>query len=104
MTAESPDDIEYEDVPSRRLVFGVGILSIVAILLAGAALVLMLVRGTSAAADDSCRALAWASLPDVSTLPSGWTLAGSGFYSDGYSTSFVGPAPADTSAPTTSWH
>ena len=97
MTAESPDDIEYEDVPSRRLVFGVGILSIVAILLAGAALVLMLVRGTSAAADDSCRALAWASLPDVSTLPSGWTLAGSGFYSDGYSTSFVGPAPADTS-------
>jgi hypothetical protein len=98
MTAESPDDLEYEDVPSRRLVFGVGILSVVAILLAGVALVLLFVRGSAVSAADQCRALSWASLPDVSTLPSGWTLAGSGFYSDGYSTSFVGPSPADTTS------
>jgi len=97
MTTEAPDEIEYEDVPSRRLVLVVGILSVVAILLAGAALVLLVVRGGTAAGSDSCRSLAWASLPNESTLPSGWSLAGSGFYSDGYSTSFVGPAPADTS-------
>ncbi len=96
MTAESPDDFEYEAVPRRRVVFVVGILSIVAIVLAGAALVLLAVRGGTAASADSCRSLAWAALPDESTLPSGWTLAGSGFYSDGYSTSFVGPAPTDT--------
>lgn len=99
MTTESPDDVEYEDLPSRRTVLIVGILSLVAIVLGGAALVLTLVRGGAAASADSCRALSWAALPDVSTLPSGWTLAGSGFYSDGYSTSFVGPAPADTSTP-----
>ena len=98
MTAESPDDLEYEDVPSRRLVFGVGILSVVAIVLAGAALVLLFARGSAVSAADQCRALSWASLPDVSTLPSGWTLAGSGFYSDGYSTSFVGPSPANTTS------
>jgi hypothetical protein len=97
MTTETPDDVEYEDVPSRRLVFGVGILSVVAILLAGVAVILLLMRGGAGASSDSCRSLAWAALPDESTLPSGWTLAGSGFYSDGYSTSFVGPAPADTS-------
>ena len=99
MTTETPDDFEYEAVPSRRLVFIVGLLSVVAIALAGAAIILMLVRGTPGTA-DSCRSLAWASLPDVTTLPSGWTLAGSGFYSDGYSTSFVGPTPSDgTTAP-----
>ncbi len=102
MTTEVPDDdLEYEAVPSRRLVLLVGLLSVVAIVVAAGALVLMLVRGSTPTA-DSCRSLAWASLPDVTTLPSGWTLAGSGFYSDGYSTSFVGPAPSDATTPTPS--
>jgi len=96
MTPDSPDDYEYEAVPSRRTVLLVGILAVVAILLAGAALILMVVRGGASASTDSCRSLAWAAVPNVSTLPSGWTLAGSGFYSDGYSTSFVGPAPTDS--------
>lgn len=98
MTADSPDDVEYELVPSRRTVFLVGVLSVVAIILAGAALILMVVRGGAGASADSCRSLAWAAVPNVSTLPSGWTLAGSGFYSDGYSTSFVGPAPTDSTS------
>ena len=102
MTTESPDEFEYEDVPSRRSVLIVGVLSAVAILLAAAAIILILVRGGSSAVTDSCRSVAWASLPDPSTLPVGWTLAGTGFYSDGYSTSFVGPAPSDTSTETPS--
>jgi hypothetical protein len=96
MSADSPEEYEYEAVPSRRTVMVVGILSVVAIILAGAALILLVVRGGAAASTDSCRSLAWAAVPNVSTLPSGWTLAGSGFYSDGYSTSFVGPAPTDS--------
>ena len=102
MTDDSSDEFEYEPVPSRRTVFLVAILSIVAILLGGAALAITLLRPSATATDESCRALSWASLPDPSTLPAGWTLAGSGFYSDGYSTSFVGPAPADTSTATPS--
>ena len=92
MTDESVEDFDYEPVPSRRTVFVVAILSVVAIVLAGAALIVTVLRPGAAASADSCRALSWASLPDPSTLPAGWTLAGSGFYSDGYSTSLVGPA------------
>lgn len=94
---DSPDEFEYEPIPSRRTVAVVAILSVIAILLGGAALAITLLRPSASATDESCRALSWASLPDPSTLPAGWTLAGSGFYSDGYSTSFVGPAPAGTS-------
>ena len=92
MTDESLDDFDYEPLPSRRTVVIVAILSVVAIVLAGASLVLTVLRPGAAASGETCRALSWASLPDPSTLPAGWTLAGSGFYSDGYSTSLVGPA------------
>jgi hypothetical protein len=102
MTTESPDEFEYETVPSRRIVLVIGIASLVALILAGAALVLTLVRGGPAATSDSCRSLAWAALPDETTLPAGWSLANSGFYSDGYSTSFVGPLPSDTTTPQSS--
>ena len=101
MTDESVEDFDYEPVPSRRTVFVVAILSVVAIVLAGAALIVTVLRPGAAASADSCRALSWASLPDPSTLPAGWTLAGSGFYSDGYSTSLVGPTAtgSTTTAP-----
>jgi hypothetical protein len=102
MTTESPDEYEYEAVPSRRTVLVIGILSVVALVLAGAALILNLVHGSTAATADSCRSLAWAALPDETTLPSGWSLANSGFYSDGYSTSFIGPQPSDTTTPQSS--
>jgi hypothetical protein len=102
MTDESVEDFDYEPVPSRRTVFVVAILSVVAIVLAGAALIVTVLRPGAAASADSCRALSWASLPDPSTLPAGWTLAGSGFYSDGYSTSLVGPAATSTTTTTPS--
>jgi hypothetical protein len=87
-----PDDYEYVDGPSRRTVRVVAILAIVALVVAGATLAITLLRPAAADTADSCRSLAWASLPSASTLPAGWSMAGSGFYSDGYSTSVVGPA------------
>ena len=102
MADDSSDEFDYEPIPSRRTVIFVAILAIVAIFLAGASIAINLLRPGAAASTESCRALAWSSLPDPSTLPAGWTLAGSGFYSDGFSTSFVGPASADTTTPSPS--
>ncbi len=102
MTDESLDDFDYEPLPSRRTVVIVAVLSVVAIVLAGASFVLTVLRPGAAASAETCRALSWASLPDPSTLPAGWTLAGSGFYSDGYSTSLVGPASTSTTTATPS--
>src|SRR5450631_3300612 len=102
MVDDSSAEFDYEPIPSRRTVVFVAILSIVAIVLAGASIAINLLRPASTASTESCRALSWASLPDPSTLPAGWTLAGSGFYSDGFSTSFVGPAPTDTTTATPS--
>ncbi len=96
MAADSSGEDEYEPIPSRRLVVFVAVLSVIAVLLAGASLAINVLRSGSTGSTDSCRALAWAALPDPSTLPAGWTLAGSGFYSDGFSTSFVGPASTST--------
>ncbi len=98
---DSVDEFDYEPDDSRRTVFLLALLGLIAIVLAGASLTITLLR-TSGATADSCRALAWGSLPDPSTLPAGWTLAGSGFFSDGYSTSLVGPTPAGTTATTPS--
>ncbi len=87
------NDEYFYDGPSRRTVTIVAIVAVLALLVSGAALALTALRPASTSATtDSCRSLAWASLPDDSTLPAGWILAGSGFYSDGYSTSVVGPA------------
>ncbi len=100
MTDEQPDDLVYEEGPSRRAVIIVGVLSVIALVIAGAALAVTLLKPASPSSADSCRSLSWASLPDPSTLPAGWTLAGSGFYSDGYSTSVVGPtASGSTDTP-----
>ena len=101
MAGDSSTDYDYEPIPSRRTVLIVAILSIIAIVISGASLAVNLLRPGSTASNDSCRALSWASLPDPSLLPAGWTLAGSGFYSDGFSTSFVGPvsASATTASP-----
>ncbi|MFI5199091.1 MAG: hypothetical protein ACHQXL_01805 [Candidatus Limnocylindrales bacterium] len=94
------DEYVYDDGPSRRTVTIVAILAVLALLVSAAALALTLAKPVSTATTDSCRSLSWASLPDTSTLPAGWTLAGSGFYSDGYSTSVVGPAASgSTSVP-----
>jgi hypothetical protein len=75
----------------------VGIASLVAVALASAALFVVLTR-PSATNDTSCRAIAWRALPTTDTLPDGWTVTGSGFYTDGYGASLVGPAPASGQA------
>lgn len=102
MAEDSASDFDYEPIPSRRTVVIVAVLSVVAIVLAGASLAINLLRPGTTGSTESCRALAWTSLPDPSTLPAGWTLAGSGFYSDGFSTSFVGPASTSSTAATPS--
>ncbi|MGH2511697.1 MAG: hypothetical protein ACRDGQ_03310 [Candidatus Limnocylindrales bacterium] len=89
---DESDEFFDEDGPRGRTVLLVAILAVAALVVAGAALALTLLRPAATASTDACRALSWASLPDSSTLPAGWILAGSGFYSDGYSTSVVGPA------------
>ena len=98
---QTNDEYFYDDGPSRRTVTIVAILAVLALLVSAAALALTVFKPVgSSATTNSCRSLSWASLPDTSTLPAGWTLAGSGFYSDGYSTSVVGPAASgSTSVP-----
>jgi hypothetical protein len=82
----------------------VGIASIAALVLAGAALFFELGR-PSTSSDAECRTIAWRALPAADTLPAGWALSASGFYSDGYGASFAGPAasasPAAASAAVT---
>lgn len=75
----------------------VGIASLVAVALASAALFVTLTR-PSASSDTSCRAIAWDALPATDALPDGWTVTGSGFYTDGYGASLVGPAPSSGQA------
>jgi hypothetical protein len=93
-------DVEYDEGPSRRTVRVVAILAIVALVVSGATLALTLFRPNATGTADTCRSLSWAALPTTSSLPTGWAMAGSGFYSDGYSTSVVGPAASGaTSVP-----
>ncbi len=75
----------------------VGIAALAAIALAGAALFLELGR-PSASGDASCRTIAWRALPAADTLPAGWAISASGFYSDGYGASFAGPAASASPA------
>jgi hypothetical protein len=78
----------------------VGVAAIVAIALASVALFVTLTRQTPST-DTSCRVTAWQAIPATDTLPEGWTLSGSGFYSDGYGAAFVGQptASGQTGAP-----
>ena len=75
----------------------VGLLSGLALVIAGAALFVTLTR-PAPAAEGSCRTVAWDALPTSDALPEGWTISGSGFYSDGYGASFSGPAASGTQA------
>jgi hypothetical protein len=81
---------------SRGLVL-VGVASIVAVALASAALFLVLTRPATSS-DTSCRAIAWQAVPAADALPAGWTITGSGFYTDGFGASLVGPPQASGQA------
>ena len=71
----------------------VGLVSALALVVGGIALYLIATRPATpaAASTASCRTIAWESLPANDALPEGWTVTGSGFYTDGYGASFSGP-------------
>ena len=81
--------------PSTALIL-IGIASVAALVLAGAALFFEMGRPSSTA-DTSCRKIAWGSIPTADALPAGWVMSGSGFYTDGYGASFAGPAASSAS-------
>jgi hypothetical protein len=92
------------DQPFRRAVLLTAILSIVATLLAGAALAVGLVRGSNQplqADTTACRTVTWYAVPGVSALPSGWAIASTRFLVDVLTTTLVGPTPSGaTQGPT----
>ena len=81
-------------------------LAVVAVLLAASALALVVLRPFGGPV-NACQSVAWDALPGAAALPAGWSLEGSSFVADGYSTSFVGPsapsavpvAPSGSAAP-----
>jgi hypothetical protein len=76
------------------------LLSLLAVAIAVAALLMSILRGGAPAA-ASCRTSAWNAVPTLDTLPSGWSLSGTGFYVDSLATTLVGPTPSDgTQGPT----
>ena len=86
---------------SARTITIVAVLSIVAIVVSAASIVLTLTRpGTGGVVDaNTCRTMAWNALPDPAKLPSGWSMSTSNFYVDGAGASVTGPDPADGSSP-----
>ncbi|MDP9481812.1 MAG: hypothetical protein M3P84_01150 [Chloroflexota bacterium] len=82
--------------PGRGLVL-VALLGAVALVIAGAALFIALTRQQATpptAAEASCRTVAWDAMPTTDAMPEGWTMNGSGFYTDGFGASFTGPVPS----------
>src|SRR5664280_3402909 len=90
--------------PSRGSVILAVVLSIVAIVVAGAALGVVLVRGsgqTDQADATACRTVTWYAVPNAATLPSGWAIASTRFLVDVLTTTLAGPTPSgSTQAPT----
>ena len=68
-----------------------------AVIVAGAALFMTLTR-PAPVAEGACRKVAWDALPPRDSLPAGWTLNGSGFYTDGFGASLSGPTPSGAAA------
>ena len=83
--------------PTSPALIVIALISGLAVVIAGAALFVTLTR-PAPAAEGSCRTVAWDALPTSDALPEGWTISGSGFYSDGYGASFSGPAASGTQA------
>ena len=88
-------------VPPPRTVsnalIAVGLLGAIALVVAAAALYFTLTRPTPVA-EGACRTVAWDALPTNDALPEGWTVTGSGFYTDGYGASFSGPVASGAQA------
>jgi hypothetical protein len=90
--------------PYRGSVILALVLSIVAILVAGAALGVVLVRGSDQAGQadaTACRTVTWYAVPNAATLPAGWAIASTRFLVDVLTTTLAGPTPSgSTQAPT----
>jgi hypothetical protein len=76
-----------------RGLVALAVLSLAAIALSVAAIVMTVTRPASTS--DQCRTLAWDALPDPASLPDGWSVTATNFYVGGVGTSLVGPAPSD---------
>ena len=84
--------------PARGALILTGLLSVLASLVAVAALAIVLTRSTG---EDPCRSLAWGAVPARATLPAGWTLGTSRFFVDNATLTLVGPAASGaTEGPT----
>ena len=81
----------------NRGLMAVAVLAGLAVVVAGAALFMTLTRPTPVA-EGSCRTVAWDALPPRDSLPDGWTINGSGFYTDGFGASLSGPTPSAAQA------
>ena len=90
--------------PDRGSVILAVVLSIVAILVAGAALGVVLVRGSGQTGQPdatACRTVTWYAVPNAATLPAGWAIASTRFLVDVLTTTLAGPTPSgSTQAPT----
>ncbi|MGZ8527770.1 MAG: hypothetical protein ACXWWR_03165 [Candidatus Limnocylindrales bacterium] len=83
--------------PTNPALIAVALVSGLALVFAGAAMFVTLTRPAPVpAAEGSCRTVAWDALPTSDVLPEGWTITGSGFYTDGYGAAFTGPAASGT--------
>jgi hypothetical protein len=80
------------------------VLSVVAMLVAVGAVVVVLIRGsdTSGQADaKACRTVTWDAVPSAASLPAGWEIASTRFLVDVLTTTLAGPTPSgSTQGPT----
>jgi hypothetical protein len=80
------------------------VLSIVATLVAGAALAVVFLRESDQAGQadaTACRTVTWYAVPNAAALPSGWAIASTRFLVDVLTTTLAGPTPSgSTQGPT----
>lgn len=80
----------------------VGLLAGLALVVAGTSLLVSMSKSSPSSATasptPSCRTVAWNALPPGDTLPEGWTVSGSGFYTDGYGAQLTGPTASGAQA------
>jgi len=91
-------DVTPSPKTDRRGLIVVGTIGALALIVAALALFVSATKQVPAA-DSACRTIAWNAVPTSDSLPTGWTINGSGFYTDGYGASLSGPTPSGT--PTT---
>jgi hypothetical protein len=90
-------DVTPTTKADHRGLIVVGTIGGLALIVALFALFVTATRPTPAP-ESACRTIAWNAVPASGSLPAGWTINGSGFYTDGYGASLSGPTPSGTPA------